>query len=127
MSRFLHHVLYVMASFWLIIGFIISLNWLITTLELLLMLFAVNSYYFWLIHGIFGQFLALYSAVGSWLMAKRGRPGPRGRNERPGSLPGVRAQSIGPIPLPNLGKRRPYKGPKGGVYGKNTAKQFGDF
>ena len=34
-------------------------------------------------NGLVGSFLAFYSALGSWLVAKRGRPSPWGPKERP--------------------------------------------
>ena len=47
-----------------------------------LMLFSVNSYYFRLINGLIGSFLAFYSALGSWLTAKEGPAHPWGSKER---------------------------------------------
>ena len=66
-------------------------NWLklvFNTLELLLILFSVNYWPYRLIDGLFGQFLELYSALGSWLMAKRSQPGPRGPKDRWAWTPG---------------------------------------
>ena len=44
-------------------------NLKINTLESLLILFPINSYYFPLIHGLIASFWAFCSALGSWLMA----------------------------------------------------------
>ena len=38
----------------------IGLNWLINTLEFLLILFPVNSYYFRLINGLIGQLMVFF-------------------------------------------------------------------
>ena len=41
----------------------------IDTLESLLILFSIHSYFFRLLHGLNASFLAFCSALGSWLMA----------------------------------------------------------
>ena len=85
----------------------------INTLESLLILFSINSYYFRLIHGLIASFLAFCSALGSWLMA--------------GSS--LVARRSAPVPFPGPGPALLLQGAQGsnsGAQGSHSG-EFGHF